>query len=65
MGMVDRVTKTVQVATLSGKLREIDAILARVIDLEDELSEDAALRAIAAIFTPVRSSGDIYQKPLG
>lgn len=65
MGMVDQVMKTVEVAPLSGKLREIDAILARVSDPKDGLSEDAALSAIAAIVAPPRSSGEIYQKPWG
>ena len=64
MGMVDQVWKTVETPLLSGKLLEIDAILARAVDPEDELTEDAALRAIAIIVAPARS-GDIYQKPLG
>lgn len=64
MGMVDQVWKTVETAPLSGKLLEIDAILTRVSDPKDGLSEDEALRAIAAIVSPARS-GDIYQKPLG
>jgi len=64
MGMVDQVWKTVETPLLSGKLLEIDAILARAVDPEDELTEDAALRAIASIVAPARS-GDIYQKPLG
>ncbi len=64
MGMVDQVWKTVETAPLSGKLLEIDAILTRVSDPKDELSEEDALRAIAAIVAPARG-GDIYQKPLG
>ncbi|MDB5420187.1 MAG: hypothetical protein JWR59_134 [Brevundimonas sp.] len=64
MGMVDQVWKMAGTPLLSGKLLEIDAILARVSDPEDELTEDAALRAIANIVAPARS-GDIYQKPLG
>lgn len=64
MGMVDQVWKTVETPPLSGKLLEIEAILARVSDAEDEITEAAALRAIANIAAPARS-GDIYQKPLG
>lgn len=64
MGMVDQVWKTVETPLLSGKLLEIDAILARVADPEDEMTEDAGLRAIAAIAAPARS-GETYQKPLG
>lgn len=65
MGMIDQVMKTVEIAPLSGKLQEIDAILARVSDPGDDMTEDAALRAIARIAAPARSSVGIYQKPLG
>ncbi|HEX8470292.1 MAG TPA: hypothetical protein VF633_04200 [Brevundimonas sp.] len=64
MSILDQVVKTVETAPLSGKLREIEAILERVSDPGDELDQDAALRAIAAIAGSSRST-DIYQKPLG
>lgn len=64
MSILDQVVKTVETAPLGGKLREIEAVLTRVSDPEDGLSEDAALRAIAKIVAPDRST-DTYQKPLG
>jgi hypothetical protein len=64
MSILDQVWKTVETAPLSGKLLEIDAILTRVSNPDDEMTEDDALRAIAGIVAPSRS-GDIYQKPLG
>ena len=64
MGMVDQVLRTVDIAPLSGKLREIELILSRV-GADGGLSEDEALEAISSVVGKTRPSGPTYQKALG
>ena len=66
MSVLDQIVRTVEAPQLTGKLREIDDVLARVREPGGDLSPDEALRQIGEIVGPLRPHAvETYQKPWG